>query len=189
MASDQSSELSEFPSKLTDIFTKPLKSTATSSVNPAQHTRNRAKRHPVVSKKPKRQILLKPVTPCPPTTPSINTLVESIEIDEDESSTEEEEEGAGLGYSTALTPAPGSSISQSSISQMRKETSWIDKHCYIKQKNNIVFRHCKHCSKKDNISGGTRNMAIHLRKHHKLDELDSIAQKRDANGTAVHNAI
>ena len=108
MASDQSSELSELPPKLTDIFTKPPKSTATSSVNPTQHTRNRAKRHPVVPKKPKRQILPKPVTPCPPTTPSINT---PVEIDEDKSSTEEEEEGAGLGYSTALTPAPRSSVS------------------------------------------------------------------------------
>ena len=191
MASIKTSELSSVASTITDIFTKPARSTATSSVNPTQHTRNRATRKPVVPPKPRKKLLAKvstPATPCPPL--SIPTPEESVDTDEVGMLLDEEVERPESEASLPLsTPGPESSISQTQRAQ-RERTSWIHKHCYSKIYNSIDYWVCNQCGKRYFVSGGTKAMAGHLTKRQRLHpKLDSVAQRRDKNGTAMHAAV
>ena len=189
--SDVESELSEAPTTLTTPFTIAAKSTD-SSKPPAKATRNLLTRRPVVPPNQPKQTKKRPKPPTPRPSDNHASLAD-IPIDVPERSDEEEETSEDSNNNSDLdishTPGPGSSVSQtshSSVKRPRAKTSTIHTHI-ITRGDQFV---CRTCSKAYHSSGGSGAIARHLKKEHGIDPtVSAFAEKRVKDRTSIDAAI
>lgn len=181
MASDDSSSLSDLPSTTSNPFTIQARSIASSHV-PAKNTRNFATRAPVIYGLS--QVTQQQPTPAP----------QGTNENEEEQEEEQEEEILEIRLRSQAYSCRPQALVQAFRNRLivpkTPETSWIHEHARSLKRSDGSYWQCIYCSRLYKISGGSHAFSRHLKQLHNIDPLaNSVAQKRDQNGTNVHSAI
>ena len=188
MPSEAEFDLFETPTNPSNPFTiakKQVPSIAASSASLFEQTRFFASKRQLVQKVPKK-------TRQPPIFSTSSGLRGQLQEKEQVEEVDMLVDESDLDFPD--TPGPASSISFSSASSLQKarpKTSWIHQHCSSKRSpNGKSIYQCNYCKKTYTATGGTGALSTHLKSKHGIDpEANSVAEKRDRNGSAVHQAI
>ena len=188
-SSNDDSELSQVSKNISNPFSIAAGSAVPS--RPANHTRNAGTRRGIQSpKRPKkRRITQVPTSQALHDHLALATIpISALETSYQEAEASEDSSSFEDSTPQSHTPAPGSSVSQASESLRltRPKTSGIHQHATVR---NSRF-YCNRCPKSYSITGGTANMARHLKKQHAIDLATSAtAEKRIREGTTIDMAI
>lgn len=181
--SDDESVLSSAPSAVTTPFSIAAKST-TSSLGPQKNTRNRGTRIPVVQKSIKSP---PPYLPPPPravndysslqTIPTsqrtnADILVDAIEVDAMVEEPEQEQESFidPDGTQNLHTPGPGSSVSQSSGSSLKRQRVFLSdvwSQASIEQRLDSGYIKYNYYRKSYKYTRGIKNIKDYLKREYK----------------------